>query len=199
MIQIKLENIENLISNLPISLPENIKKTVNNFEKFTIIPIEGINPVYYNNPNLFQEILKISFVFSKRIFIEDNIYIEKNSIFPDLIFVEKNLRQWLEKQIELKLEIDSPILEFENTFELFLFCLKLIQSKVRNFNKTNLFIHKSAVIHENVVIGNNVYIGENSVIYPNCVIYDNVYIGSNVILHSNSVIGADGFGYTAEN
>ncbi|MFN4220389.1 MAG: UDP-3-O-(3-hydroxymyristoyl)glucosamine N-acyltransferase, partial [bacterium] len=115
------------------------------------------------------------------------------------IFVEKNLRQWLEKQMEMKLEIDSPILEFENTFELFLFCLKLIQSKVRNFNKTNLFIHKSAVIHENVVIGNNVYIGENSVIYPNCVIYDNVYIGSNVILHSNSVIGADGFGYIAEN
>lgn len=180
-------------------LPKSISKLISTTkDTFTILPVEGVNKSYYADSEKFSDILKISFVFSKRIFLEDNIFLEKNDTFADIIFIDNNLSEWFKLQLKNKLkEFEPQIIEVPNAFELFMHCLELIKSEIREFNSdSKKIVSSSSIIHNNVEIGNNVYIGPKTVIYPNVVIYDNVYIGSNVIIHSNSVIGADGFGYT---
>lgn len=158
------------------------------FDHFCVIPVEGINSKYYNED--FSNVLKVSFIFNKRIFMDDNELIEKNDIFADILLIEKELISWFNN----KFSIDKlRIIEKENVFRLFFDCLS---EEERDFRKERILISDSAKIHEGVVIGNNVFIGPNTIIYPNVVIYDNVYIGANVKIHSNSVIGADGYGYT---
>jgi UDP-3-O-[3-hydroxymyristoyl] glucosamine N-acyltransferase len=53
-------------------------------------------------------------------------------------------------------------------------------------------------VHSGVVIGNRCRIGDDTVIYPNVSIYDDCRIGRRVIVHSGVVIGADGFGFVAD-
>jgi UDP-3-O-[3-hydroxymyristoyl] glucosamine N-acyltransferase len=53
-------------------------------------------------------------------------------------------------------------------------------------------------IHAGAVIGEDVRLGRDCVIHPNVVLYDNVTLGDRVILHAGVVIGADGFGYVAD-
>lgn len=48
------------------------------------------------------------------------------------------------------------------------------------------------------IIGKNVRIGRNCVLHFNVVIEDNCTVGDNVVLHAGVVIGADGFGYVAD-
>lgn len=171
---------------------------------FTIIPIEGINSKYYSKQVL-NEFIKISFIFSKRIFYDDNIYIEPNDIFPEFIIVDSKLSNWFNNWFQNYQEnwfrknhinYSPEILLYDSVFDLFLDLMYHISSGSRDFDGDNKFIHESARIYHGVCIGNNVYIGPGTIIYPNVVIYDNVYIESNVVIHSGSIIGADGFGYT---
>ncbi|MEN3015607.1 MAG: UDP-3-O-(3-hydroxymyristoyl)glucosamine N-acyltransferase [bacterium] len=182
------------------TLSQNIENLLKVDGDFTILPVEGVNSIYFQNSSVFMDLIKISFVFSKRIFFEDLSNIEANDIFADYVIVDRNLSKWFRNLIKKNLNLgnfgSSKIIEVDNAFDLFLECLKQIKLERRDFGGENRFIDKSCIIHDNVHIGSNVYIGSGTVIYPNVVIYDNVYIGSNVVIHSNSVIGADGFGYT---
>ena len=49
-----------------------------------------------------------------------------------------------------------------------------------------------------VYIGDGVTIGPDSVIHPNVTILERCRIGARVVIHSGTVIGADGFGYAAD-
>jgi len=74
----------------------------------------------------------------------------------------------------------------------------------------NVFVGAFVCVGENSSIGNgtqlragakvgdNVSIGERCVIHPNVFIEDGCTIGNDVVLHSGVVIGADGFGYVAD-
>jgi len=177
---------------------ENILKINIKNEYLSILPPEGINSIYYQNPPI--QCLKISFIFNKRIFLDDNEKIEKNDIFSDIFIVEEDLQDWLKKTIQ-KENFPKPnvkIYPINKCFNLFMEFMEIEKQEKRSFQNKNIKIHPTSQIHNSVNIGDNVNIGENTIIYPNVVIYDNVYIGNNVIIHSNSVIGADGYGYIAE-
>jgi UDP-3-O-[3-hydroxymyristoyl] glucosamine N-acyltransferase len=62
----------------------------------------------------------------------------------------------------------------------------------------NSYIAEACVIGDGVRIGRNVRIANSTVIHQNVVIYDNVEIGRNCVVHAGAVIGADGFGYVAD-
>ncbi len=62
----------------------------------------------------------------------------------------------------------------------------------------NSTIGPETELHAGVIIGRNVRIGSDCVLHHHVVIEDNCLIGDNVILHSGVVIGADGFGYVAD-
>src|SRR2546423_1252518 len=47
-------------------------------------------------------------------------------------------------------------------------------------------------------IGDDVKIGRDCVIHPHVTLYDNVRVGDRVHLHAGVVVGADGFGYVAD-
>lgn len=53
-------------------------------------------------------------------------------------------------------------------------------------------------MHSGVVIGDRCVIGDDSVIHPNVSIYHDCEIGRRVIVHAGTVIGADGFGFVAD-
>lgn len=65
-------------------------------------------------------------------------------------------------------------------------------------------VEKGAMIASGVyigagsVIGENVSIGSGCMIYPNVTILDNCEVGQDCIVHSGVVIGADGFGFVAQ-
>ena len=67
-----------------------------------------------------------------------------------------------------------------------------------------VFIDKGAVIEADVVLMPGVYVGANaligagSLLFPQVVVMDRSIIGKNNIIHSSSVIGADGFGFAAD-
>ncbi|HUP48923.1 MAG TPA: UDP-3-O-(3-hydroxymyristoyl)glucosamine N-acyltransferase [Thermoanaerobaculia bacterium] len=54
------------------------------------------------------------------------------------------------------------------------------------------------VIYQNVSIEAGSSVGENSIIYPLVSIYERTRIGKRCIIHSGAVIGADGYGFTAD-
>jgi UDP-3-O-[3-hydroxymyristoyl] glucosamine N-acyltransferase len=191
------------------------------FEKFTIIPPEGINSNYYSNKNeLFNpKNLILSIVFKRRIFLEDNELLELNDIIPNLFIVSNEIYDWFvnkifkidlfKQKINNKQIITLSDFNLENLFFKLLEVLyKDIQKEFKQKESTNILLNNGYFIGNNVVIGNNsriypfvyignnVYIGSNVKIYSNVSIYDNVYIGDNVIIHSNTTIGSDGFGYT---
>lgn len=53
-------------------------------------------------------------------------------------------------------------------------------------------------IHHGAHIGDNVVVGRNCIIHPNVTLYSGTTIRDRVILHASVVIGADGFGYVAD-
>ena len=53
-------------------------------------------------------------------------------------------------------------------------------------------------LYSGVVIGDRCSIGAETVIYPNVSIYHDCEIGCRVIIHAGTVIGADGFGFVAD-
>lgn len=53
-------------------------------------------------------------------------------------------------------------------------------------------------IYANTVVGADCVLGDNVVLMANVVIYDDVVLGERTIIHSGSVIGADGFGFAAD-
>lgn len=56
---------------------------------------------------------------------------------------------------------------------------------------------EQVTIEAGCVIGDDVEIGDNSIIKANVTIYKGSVIGKRVIIHSGTVIGADGYGYAA--
>ncbi|MBT8255847.1 MAG: UDP-3-O-(3-hydroxymyristoyl)glucosamine N-acyltransferase, partial [Bacteroidia bacterium] len=61
----------------------------------------------------------------------------------------------------------------------------------------NVVIGKNAKIYPNVYIGDNVIIGDNIVVFAGSKIYSETEIGDDCVIHSGSIIGADGFGFAA--
>ncbi len=59
-------------------------------------------------------------------------------------------------------------------------------------------IGNRVTLHPGVVTGDRCQIGDDTVIHPNVSIYDDCEIGSRVIIHSCTVVGADGFGFVAD-
>lgn len=59
-------------------------------------------------------------------------------------------------------------------------------------------IGNRVTLHPGVVIGDRCCVGDDTIIHPNVSIYDDCRIGSRVIIHSGTVIGADGFGFVAD-
>jgi UDP-3-O-[3-hydroxymyristoyl] glucosamine N-acyltransferase len=59
-------------------------------------------------------------------------------------------------------------------------------------------IGNRVTLHSGVVIGDRCSIGDDSVIHPNVSIYDYCRIGRGVIIHAGVVVGADGFGFVAD-
>lgn len=53
-------------------------------------------------------------------------------------------------------------------------------------------------MHSGVVIGNRCRIGDDTVIHANVSVYHECDIGRRVIIHAGTVIGADGFGFVAD-
>lgn len=199
---------------------KNLFKLLDSYDKFSIIPPEGINSNYYLNKSelLDPKNLFLSIIFKKRVFFEDNELLEKNDILPNLFLVQGELFNWftnkINKFIFLKEKINNNEIIIEcilnlNLETIFIDLLKIFYKFIKQeqgygessdykgyFIGHHTFIGNESIIYPFVYIGNNVYIANNVVIYPNVSIYDNVYIGDNVIVHSNTTIGSDGFGYT---
>ncbi len=55
-----------------------------------------------------------------------------------------------------------------------------------------------SVLFAQVYVGRKTRIGPDALIYPQVVIRERIRIGARVILHGGVVLGADGFGYTAD-
>ncbi len=119
--------------------------------------------------------------------------------------------------------IKSTLIRVENAYKAFSQLLEYYNQV--KMNKTGIeqpvFISKTAQYGENIYLGafsylgENVKIGDNVKIYPNVYIGDNVTVGNNVILfagtklysetiignnctlHGGVIIGADGFGFSA--
>ena len=63
----------------------------------------------------------------------------------------------------------------------------------------NVKVGDNVTIMNNCSIGDDVIISDNTIIYPSVNIYHSCEIGINNIIHSGAVIGADGFGFAANN
>jgi UDP-3-O-[3-hydroxymyristoyl] glucosamine N-acyltransferase len=59
-------------------------------------------------------------------------------------------------------------------------------------------IGNRVTLHPGVVIGNRCQVGDDATLYPNVTLYDDCRIGRRAIVHSGTVIGADGFGFVAD-
>ena len=60
-------------------------------------------------------------------------------------------------------------------------------------------IGDGASIYPQTVIGDRVKIGARTTLYAGVKIYEDCHIGTDCILHAGAVIGADGFGFAAQN
>lgn len=61
----------------------------------------------------------------------------------------------------------------------------------------NVTIGNNVKIYPNVYVGDNVSIADNVILFAGAKIYSETVIGNNCIIHSGVVIGADGFGFSA--
>jgi UDP-3-O-[3-hydroxymyristoyl] glucosamine N-acyltransferase len=60
-------------------------------------------------------------------------------------------------------------------------------------------IGANSVLYPGAIVGRFCRIGEEVVLHPHTVLYDECVLGNRVVVHANAVIGADGFGYRAQN
>jgi len=60
-------------------------------------------------------------------------------------------------------------------------------------------IETGVMIYPGVYIGARSRIGEGSLIYPHVVLREDTDVGARVIIHSGAVLGADGYGFVAQN
>ena len=63
----------------------------------------------------------------------------------------------------------------------------------------NVRLGKGVQIYPQVYIGDDVEIGDNTVLYAGVKVYHHCKIGNNCIIQAGAVIGADGFGFEADN
>ncbi len=63
---------------------------------------------------------------------------------------------------------------------------------------TNTKIGNNVQIYPQAYIGDNVEIGDNTIIYSGVKIYSRCSVGKFCVLHSGAVIGADGYGFEAD-
>ncbi len=61
----------------------------------------------------------------------------------------------------------------------------------------NVSIGENGKIYPNVYIGDNVSIGNNVIVFAGAKIYSETVIGNDCVIHSGAIIGADGFGFAA--
>lgn len=61
-----------------------------------------------------------------------------------------------------------------------------------------VLIGDRVTLYPGVVIGDRCAIGDDTVIYANVTIYSDSEIGNRVVIHAGTVIGADGFGFVAD-
>ena len=59
-------------------------------------------------------------------------------------------------------------------------------------------VGENVCVHANTVVGADCVLGADGVLMASVVIYDDVVLGERAIVHSGAVIGADGFGFTAD-
>jgi UDP-3-O-[3-hydroxymyristoyl] glucosamine N-acyltransferase len=59
-------------------------------------------------------------------------------------------------------------------------------------------IGSNSVIHAGAHVGRSCKIGNNVVLHPHAIVSDDCNLGNRVVIHANTVIGADGFGYRAQ-
>jgi UDP-3-O-[3-hydroxymyristoyl] glucosamine N-acyltransferase len=57
---------------------------------------------------------------------------------------------------------------------------------------------RRVILHPGVVLYDDVQIGDDVVLHANVTVYDGCLIGDRVVIHAGAVIGADGFGYAAD-
>lgn len=57
---------------------------------------------------------------------------------------------------------------------------------------------RRVTLHPGVVLYDDVRIGDDAVLHANVTVYDGCLIGDRVVVHAGVVIGADGFGYAAD-
>ncbi|HZU35303.1 MAG TPA: UDP-3-O-(3-hydroxymyristoyl)glucosamine N-acyltransferase [Gemmataceae bacterium] len=53
-------------------------------------------------------------------------------------------------------------------------------------------------LHSGAIVGDRCRLGDDVVLHANAVLYDGTILGNRVIIHGNAVLGADGFGYRAQ-
>ncbi len=59
-------------------------------------------------------------------------------------------------------------------------------------------VGENVCVHANTVVGADCVLGADGILMASVVIYDDVVLGERAIVHSGAVIGADGFGFTAD-
>ena len=59
-------------------------------------------------------------------------------------------------------------------------------------------VAENVCVHANTVVGADCVLECDGILMANVVIYDDVVLGERAIVHSGAVIGADGFGFTAD-
>src|SRR5690606_39175826 len=62
----------------------------------------------------------------------------------------------------------------------------------------NVTIGDHSKIFSGCYVGDNVSIGEESILYSGVKVYEKCIVGNHCIIHANVVLGADGFGFTAD-
>ena len=62
----------------------------------------------------------------------------------------------------------------------------------------NVSLGNNVKIFPNAFVGDNVKIGNDVIIFPGAKIYSETIIGNNCIIHGGAIVGADGFGFSAD-
>src|SRR5690554_1247393 len=127
-------------------------------------------------------------------------FVATNPVATTLIRVEdayKAFSQLLEYYNQTKTRksgIESPVFIFESVAygeNLYLGAFAYLGENVK--------IGNNVQIYPNVYLGDNVSIGDNTVLFSGAKIYSESVIGKFCVINSGVVIGADGFGFAANN
>lgn len=73
-----------------------------------------------------------------------------------------------------------------------------VEIRAGAFVDDEVVLEAGVTVHSGVQILQGARIGKSVTLYPNCVLYENTVVGARSIIHAGVVLGAHGFGYTAE-